>query len=347
VTLFGAGRLAELGRVARALGFTRTLLAADPGMVSAGYAARAERFLQSEAITVVPFHEFTENPTNRQAGAGRDVAAAGSVDSIIGLGGGSSLDMAKAINFLLTNGALAPTTKPMLPMIGIPTTTGTGSEAQTHALISDAGTHVKSAYGSPGAAFRVSILDPELALTQPLRIRATTGYDAISHAVESFVTTRRSSLSDCYAQQAWTLLSASFERCLTHLEDIAAISNMQIGAYLAGCAIENSMLGAAHACANPLTARYGTVHGDAIALMLSHVVRWNAQPRHAGLSSDLAPLLDAMALAACLPRRLRDAGVIFDDIPSLAADAAQQWTGRFNPRPFDQRAAEELYRCAY
>ena len=127
--------------------------------------------------------------------AGRAFAAPLAIDSIIGLGGGSSMDCAKAINFVLTNGGrvqdywgYAKASRPMLPMIGIPTTTGTGSEAQSYALISDAATHVKMACGDPKATFRVAILDPSLAISQPAAVRAAAGYDAISHAVETWVT---------------------------------------------------------------------------------------------------------------------------------------------------------------
>ena len=125
---------------------------------------------------------------------------------------------------------------------------------------------------------------------------------------------------------------------------------MQLGAYLAGAAIENSMLGATHACANPLTARYGAVHGEAIASLLAHVVRWNAAAvgsRYQELSSSLAGRLEEMAAGGGLPTRVRAAGARETDLPALAEEAAQQWTGRFNPRPFDAAGALEVYQCAY
>ena len=154
-------------------------------------------------------------------------------------------------------------------MIGVPTTAGTGSEAQTYALISDAETHVKMACGDSKAAFRVALLDPSLTISQPLSVTATTGFDAIAHAVETFVTTRRNALSEFFSREAWRLLEGNYERVLEAPEDLEARSAMQLGAYFAGVAIENSMLGATHACANPLTARYGTAHGAAIAMMLA------------------------------------------------------------------------------
>ena len=131
-------------------------------------------------------------------------------------------------------------------------------------------------FSDPGAAFKVALLDPELTVSQPRELTAIAGYDAISHAVESFVTTRRSPASDLFAREAWRLLSGAYLRVLEQPADLEARAAMLAGSHFAGLAIEQSMLGATHACANPLTARYGTTHGVAIGLMLPHVVRWNA-----------------------------------------------------------------------
>ena len=215
--------------------------------------------------------------------AGREFAAPRDIDSIIGLGGGSSLDCAKGINFLLTNGGemrdylgYGKATQPLLPMIGVPTTSGTGSEAQSYALISDAQTHVKMACGDSKAAFRIALLDPALTISQPRSITATSGFDAIAHAVETYVTTRRSGLSEFFSREAWRLLESNYEIVLEQPDNLEARGAMQLGSYFAGMAIENSMLGATHACANPLTTHYSTVHGAALAMLLPSVVRWNA-----------------------------------------------------------------------
>lgn len=354
--VFGPGTYSDLGRHARALNFRRTLLVADSGMILAGYVDRAIKALQAEGIAVLVFSEFGENPDSAEVERGRGAAAAFGPDSMVALGGGSSLDCAKGINFVLTNGgtikdywgAYGKTTRPMLPMIGVSTSTGTGSEAQTHALISDAETHVKMAIGAPGAAFRIVILDPELAATQPRRLLAATGYDAISHAVETAVTTKRNMASLAYCREAWRLLSTNFETLLDKPGDLDSTAAMQYGAYLAGAAIELSMLGATHATANPLTARYGTTHGIAIALMLATVVELNgAELYQAELPGFSIDRLNDMAAAAELPRRLREAKVPAADLPLLSGLAAKQWTGQFNPRPFNADLALEMYRCAY
>jgi len=367
--VFGAGALDRLGERAAELGFRRTLLVADRGLLATGSVERAIDRLRAAGVEAFPFHEFDANPDSDMAQAAGERARERDVDSFVGLGGGSSLDCAKAANFLLTGGGdmrdywgYGKARGPLRPMIGVPTTAGTGSEAQSYALISDARTHVKMACGDPGAAFSVAILDPLLTLSQPATVAAAAGYDALSHAVESFVCTRRNPFSEVFSREAWRLLEPHFQRVLDAPDDLSARAAMLLGAHYAGVAIEASMLGAAHACANPLTARYGTVHGVAIALMLPAVCRWNAAPaasRYAELlalvgrpaGSDpadaLASRLDHLAAAAGLPRGLRSADVREDDLVALAEDAAVQWTGRFNPRPLDKSGALDLYRAAW
>jgi len=367
--VFRDGGLSLIGELAQSLGFARTLIVADPGMLAAGLVDRAAASLQSAAIVTCGFHQFDVNPDSAMVEAGRRVAAEAAVDSIVALGGGSSLDCAKGINFVLTNGGsmreyrgYGKAVKPMLPMIGIPTTAGTGSDAQSYAIISDPATHEKMACGDPGAAFRIALLDPSVTITQPRRVSAAAGYDALSHAVESFVTMRRTTMSDMFALSAWRLLHANYQQVLEHPSDVNARGAMLIGAHEAGAAIEQSMLGATHACANPLTARYGTTHGDAIAIMLPHVVRWNAVAvgeRYADLlrsagadggehpGETLALRLEVLRQAGGLPSSLREAGVLRDDLEALASAAAKQWTGTFNPRPFDATAALELYERAF
>jgi alcohol dehydrogenase len=354
--VYGEGALDQLPDLARELAFHRTLLVADRGLLAAGYVDRAATLLRRANIDPIPFHDFSPNPDSAMIDAGRAFAEAHAIDSLIGLGGGSSLDCAKAINFVLSNGGViedywgwAKAARPMLPMIGIPTTAGTGSEAQSYALISDATTHAKMACGDPKAAFRAAILDPALIATQPAEVKAAAGYDAISHAIEAYVTTKRTPLSALFAREAWRLLDANFEPSLDPRAPIDTLGAMLLGAHLAGIAIENSMLGATHACANPLTANYGTTHGIAIAALLPHVVRWNHSAA-AALYDDLAPQLadrlEQLARAAALPRGLRTLTPADPDLAKLSEEAAAQWTGKFNPRPFDASGALEIYRCA-
>jgi alcohol dehydrogenase len=368
--IFGAGALERLGTLARDLQFRRTLLVSDPGIADAGHAATAARLLSQAGIDVSHFREFGQNPDTQMIEAGRVAAQPLGVDSVIGLGGGSSLDCAKGINFLLTNGGTmadyrgyGKATRPLLPMIAVPTTAGTGSEAQSYAVISDAATHTKMACGDPTAAPAVALLDPTLTLTAPRHVTAMAGFDAIAHAVETAVTTKRTTLSDTFSQKAWQLLNDAFERVLLYPSDLEARAAMMAGSHFAGMAIEQSMLGAAHACANPLTARCNLPHGLALAILLPHVVRWNASvaldryssllgaPRRRARDEDaaeaLARRLEDLAAAGGLSVSLRDNGIEESALPELAALAVEQWTGTFNPRPFDLPGALEIYRAAY
>lgn len=368
--VFGEGSFERLGAFASELAFRRTLLVADKGILACGYVELATKTLTDSGSTVFTFHDFDSNPNTKMIDAGRGFAASLAIDSIIGLGGGSSMDTAKAINFLLTSGGAmrdywgyGKTRAPLLPMIGVPTTAGTGSEAQSYALISDVETHVKMACGDPGAAFKVAILDPRLTVSQPAEVTATAGFDAISHAVETYVTTKRTAASEVFSLEAWRLLEANYERVISHPQDIEARGAMQLGAYWAGLAIENSMLGATHACANPLTANYNTEHGAAIGLMLPHVVRFNGSvvgdrfdqllkhgsgiPDRGDPAEALANRLEALLAIGGLTRGLKAAGIPESDLPRLAEEAAGQWTGKFNPRPFGAAGALELYQRAY
>lgn len=370
--VFGPGKLSELGAVAASLGAQRVLVVSDPGIVAAGHARRGIAALEAAGLAVALFDGVAENPTTAHVDAGLAVAREFRPDLIVGIGGGSSMDCAKGINFLHSCGGRmhdywgqGKATGPLVPMIAVPTTAGTGSETQSYALIADAETHVKMACGDKRAAFRVAILDPELTVTQPPRVTALTGIDALSHALETYVSTRRNAMSLVFSRAAWEFLSANFALVLREPDDVECRAGMQLGACLAGLAIENSMLGAAHALANPLTATYGIAHGAAIALVLPHVIRhngrvvgrWYAELVEAGpeieidsTSRDpadaLANFVAQLARQAGLAGTLRDCDVPLNDLPRLSAAASEQWTGTFNPVPMTSSDFQRLYEAA-
>jgi len=358
--VFGAGTLARLGEVARELGGTRVLLVTDPGLEAAGHPQRAVAAVKEAGLEAFVFDGVKENPTEREVAAGVVFARTHKIDLIAAVGGGSSMDCAKGVNFLLTNGGRMAdykghgrAAKPMLPSVGVPTTSGTGSEAQSYALITDEKAHLKMACGDKKAAFRVSILDPEVTLSQPKLVSAVTGIDAVAHAVESFVCTKRNPLSQTYSRAAFRHLEPHFERVMSHPTDLAARSAMLLGAHFAGMAIEAAMLGACHSCANPLTAHYGVTHGVAVGVMLPHVIRFNAPAvgdlyAELGGSADaLANRVTAMLTAAGLPLTLKECGVSESILPLLAEEANQQWTARFNPRQVAEADILGLYRTAW
>jgi alcohol dehydrogenase len=365
----GPGTIARLGVLAREIGATRVLVASDPGVVRAGHTATGLAALESSGIVTAVFDQFGENPTTAQVEAGTAVAREFRPDLLVGLGGGSSMDCAKGINFLVSCGGRmhdyhgrGKATGPLLPSIAVPTTAGTGSETQSFALITDAATGMKMACGDPRAAFRVAILDVHLTLTQPTHVASLTGIDALSHAVESHVSRAATPASRIFSQQAWRLLATNLPRVFAAGGDVAAREAVQLGAAWAGLAIENAMLGAAHALANPLTAAHRVVHGQAVGLMLPHVVRFNAAScgvAYAELLRDigidavpetagerLAAWLSHLLAASGLQTTLSGLGIAAPDVPALAAAAATQWTGGFNPRAVTIDDFARLYEAA-
>jgi alcohol dehydrogenase len=370
---FGHGSLAHLGETVRQLGGSRVLVVTDRGIVDAGHVERAVESIEQAGLGCWVFDGVEENPTERHVAAGVEAARRRGVDFLVGLGGGSSMDCAKGVNFLLTNGGkmedywgMGKATRPMLPSIGVPCTAGTGSEAQSFALISREGDHRKLACGDPKARFLAVLLDPEVVQTAPREVVAMTGIDALSHALESLVTRVRNPLSSMLAREAFASLDTHFEAVLGSGAEVEDWGEMLVGAHLAGAAIETSMLGAAHALANPLTAGFDVAHGAAIAIVLPWVVRFNAdavEPLYARLrpvaggwaavedggrpfSEALALRLEGLRDAAGLPPSLRAVGVAEADLERLAGQAADQWTSGFNPRPVGAAELLELYRRA-
>jgi alcohol dehydrogenase len=371
--VFGPGKIEALGELASEMGARRALVVSDPGVIAAGHAVKGIAALERAGIETHLFEDVHENPTTDDVTAGVKIARRYDPEVLIGLGGGSSMDCCKGINFVFSNGGemkdywgVGKALKPMLPMIAIPTTAGTGSETQSFALISDAKTHVKMACGDKKASCRIALLDPELTVTQPQRVTALTGIDALSHALETFVTSRRNPVSLAFSREAWRLLAGNLGKVLADAGDIAARGSMLLGASFAGLAIENSMLGAAHALANPLTASFDIPHGQAVGIMLPHVIRFNAiavdkeyhdllhesqngspLPKPDGGIEGLADFVSAMLAKAGLATTLRSLTVDPLKLPQLASQAAKQWTASFNPRPVSEADLLELYQRAY
>ena len=368
--IFGAGCLERVGELSRELKGNRIFLVTDKGLKDAGHEDRCLESLQAAGLDVTVYDDVHSNPTTEDVGQALETARAADVNLIVGLGGGSSMDCAKGANFLLTNGGriedywgIGKAAKPMLPMIAIPTTAGTGSEAQSFALIAKTDTHMKMACGDKKAACRIAILDPELTVTMPASVTAATGIDAVSHAIETYVTKPRNPISQLFGKRAWRMLSQGFPRVLKDPNSIEDRGAMLLGAHLAGAAIENSMLGATHALANPLSAHYDMTHGIAIGIMLPHVIRYNSETvsdlydelaLEAGLGSSsdenssdlLADFVRWMVAESGSPTSLSECNVDPNLFDQMSQEAAAQWTGNFNPRPVDADSLKELYECA-
>ncbi len=363
----GAGCVDRLGVIAREVGCSSVLLVTMPELAEAGHVDRAVKALAGEGVSATIFDGVRQNPTSADVETCAAAAREAGVDGFVGLGGGSAIDTARGANFIRTNGGrmqdyrgYGKAREPMMPLIAVPTTAGTGSECQSYALISDAETHEKMACGDPKAAAVVAVLDPMLTVTAPREVTAASGFDAVSHAVESAVTKTRNAMSTLYAREAFRLGVRALPRTLSKPDDLEARADMQIAAAFAGMAIEASMLGAAHAAANPLTASFDVVHGHAVALMLPHVVRFNSEDPDVAIAyrdlmagaglvdADADPEMASIALADTLvalreegelPSSIARCGVTDTDLGALAQAASMQWTGQHNPRPV---AAEDF-----
>lgn len=353
--VLGENAVDGLGELARELPATRVLLVTDPGVAAAGHPDRAQRCLEQAGLTVDRFNDAAENPTEDDVERCRQ-ALDPATDLVIAVGGGSAIDVAKGALFVAAGGGRMRdyrgkgTAKGrLLPLIAVPTTAGTGSEVQSFALITNVDDHGKMACGDPQAAPRIAVLDPTLTVTMPRFVTACTGLDTLAHAVETAVTTARTPMSVTCSTEAFRLVSEHFPRVLEDPNDLAARAGMLHASAWAGIAIENSMLGAAHSLANPLTQRFGVVHGVAVGALLPFVVRFNAeepgaQAMYAHLARGAAladeQVDDGEAYARLVKRLVTLVELAERTLPAvpesalddLAAAAATQWTAQFNPR---------------
>ena len=368
--IFGAGTINQVGSLACELG-KNVLLVTDSGLSSVGHCQRGKDLLLQSDLNVTLFDKSIENPTETSVQACVQVASDAKVDLIIGLGGGSSMDTAKGCNFILSNGGrmsdywgIGKASKTMLPLLAVPTTAGTGSECQSFALISEDQTHKKMACGDKKALPAVTILDPELTLSLPSAVTACTGVDALAHALESLVTTKRNESSIRHSRIAFKLIHENLPLVFETPDDLVSRGKVLLGASHAGAAIERSMLGAAHSMANPLTASRAVVHGIAVGMVLPAVIKFNAVDpntnsiyaevaRNTGLatssSSDyiatqaLIDRINRILELAKFPSVLDEFGFSKSNIQSLAMDASEQWTANFNPRLVTVSDFENLY----
>ncbi len=366
----GPGCIQQLGEVCRELGATRALVVSDPGVVAAGHAGKAMEWIARAGVVPRLFAHVEENPTTEDVARALAEALPWQPEVYVGVGGGSAIDVAKAVDFLVTCGGRMQdywgknkATRPLAPVVAVPTTAGTGSEVQSFALIGDPVTHQKMACGDPSAAPKVALLDPELSLTMPPFVTACTGLDTMGHAIESAVCKVRNERSSYYSAWGFGLAFQAFGRVRKEPGDLDGRARMLRASAYAGLAIEHSMLGAAHSLANPLTAHLGLPHGQAVASALPAVIEWNAEdPEVRSIYNALVggavfepeehwPEDGGGNLAGCIRWRMRESGMPEtlpelrgDDgrIALLAAEASRQWTAQFNPRAVDEAAFTAL-----
>jgi alcohol dehydrogenase class IV len=370
---FGAGALGNLGVLAKARFPGRALIVTDRGLVSTGILARALAVLESAGVESTVFSDVVADPPTEIIARATEAAAGAA--GVIGLGGGSSLDTAKLVALLAVGKekladvfGVGNARGPRLPLILIPTTAGTGSEVTPISIVTT-GENEKMGVVTPVILPDVALLDPELTLGLPAPVTAATGIDAMVHAIEAYASAspNNNPLSRSLAKQALTLLGGAILKAVRDGGDITARAHMLLGSMLAGQAFANSPVAAVHALAYPLGGHFHIPHGLSNALVLAHVLRFNAVTAP-GAYADIAPHAfpelaaqqgQARAAAFCdalqnlsrrcgLPQRLRDAGVPEHILPRLASDAMNQKRLLVNnPRPLTEADALEIYRRAW
>ncbi len=370
--IVAAGAIGRIGALARERLGARILVVTDTGLVRAGLVAPALAALAEAGVAAAVFDAVVADPPEAVVMAGVEAARAHGAEAVVGIGGGSSLDVAKLVALIARSGerladiyGVGLARGPRLPLLLAPTTAGTGSEVTPISIVTT-GAHEKKGVVSPLIIPDVALLDPDLTLGLPPAVTAATGVDAMVHAIEAYTSAspNNNPVSRVLAVEALRLLGANIRRAVQHGGDREARGAMLLGSLLAGQAFANSPVAAVHALAYPLGGHFGIPHGLSNALVLPHVMRFNA-PACGRLYADLAPhacpelppeadadmLVDAiMRLVADLglPPRLREAGVPWDAIPRLAEDALRQTRLLVNnPRPVALADARDIYEAAW
>ncbi len=371
---FGTGALSRLGELARAHIGSRLLVVTDPGMMSTGIVERALAVLDAAGVATTLFAEVQADPPEAVIHAATEAARAAGVEGIIGLGGGSSLDVAKLVALLAPGRetlkavyGVGKATGPRLPLILVPTTAGTGSEVTPISIVTT-GTAEKMGVVSPVLIPDVALLDPELTYGLPAHVTAATGIDAMVHAIEAYASANANNnpISRILALQALRLMGGAILTAVRSGTDAKARADMLLGSMLAGQAFANSPVAAVHALAYPLGGHYHIPHGLSNALVLPHVLRFNAVTAP-GAYAEMAPhafpdlgRLEGQERAAAfaerladlsrdcgLPQRLRDMKIEADALPMLARDAMNQTRLLVNnPRPVTEADALAIYQSA-
>jgi alcohol dehydrogenase class IV len=297
--IFGDGCSEEVGARVTELGGSRVLVVTDPGLIKVGLPDKIISNIEKAGHTIVLFADVKENPTEDNVNQGSRIILDQNIDILVAVGGGSSLDAAKAMGVLSVHGGdivdyeygLKPFTQAGPPLITIPTTAGTGSEATMGAVIHDQKSHRKFDVVSPLMFPRLSLVDPEVTVSLPPLLTGATGMDALTHSIEGYTATLASPLTDAIHLQVISLIGKYLVRAYNDGTDREARNNMMMASMMAGIGFPNSGLGAVHGLSLPLGGHYGIPHGIANAIMLPYVMEFNLDSCR-GRFSEIAAALD-------------------------------------------------------
>jgi alcohol dehydrogenase class IV len=371
--VFGAGARRMAGGFARNLGLERVLLVSDPGVDKAGWTSEVLKSLEKENIASHLFTDVSPNPRVEEVMHGAEIYREKGCSGIVAVGGGSPMDCAKGIGIVAASGGhileyegVDRIRHPVPPLIFVPTTSGTSADVSQFAIISNRKELVKIAIVSKAIVPDVALIDPVTLLTMDPYLTACTGMDALVHAMEAFVSTAASPMTDLHALEAVRLVTAHLPACLKNPEDVELRGKLMLGSLEAGLAFSNAILGAVHAMAHSLGGFLDLPHGECNALLLEHVVNFNydhASERYKevakafgldvrGLSgreiqSRLVAAIQDLKRQVGVVRTLHAAGVQSADIPVLASKAVHDACLLTNPRKAGQKDIETIYAEAF
>ena len=367
--LIGAGALEMAVTQMAGMGFTKALIVTDAPLVKLGFAERLTALLKQAGMDSAVFDDVKPNPTVANVNAGLAALQKLGADCVVSLGGGSPHDAAKGIALLATNGGkiedyegLDKSAKPQLPLIAVNTTAGTASEMTRFTIITDESRHVKMAIVDKHVTPILSVNDPVLMEDMPASLTAATGMDALTHAVEAYVSTAHNPITDACALQAIALIAQYLPTAVQSPRDKTAREQMAYAQFLAGMAFNNASLGYVHAMAHQLGGFYDLPHGECNALLLPHVEQFNMRAAAdrlgvvgrtlAGHNADLAGLgpieaIQKLARTVGIPATLRELGVKESDFETLATNAMKDVCGLTNPVQPTLEEVVGIYRAAY
>ncbi|WAM36481.1 L-threonine dehydrogenase [Caldicellulosiruptor acetigenus] len=373
ISLMGRGCLKDVGEEIKALGYKKALIVTDKILVKIGLVKKATGILDDANISYVIFDETKPNPTVKNVEDGLKMLKDNNCDFIISIGGGSPHDCAKGIGLVATNGGsikdyegVNKARKPMLPLVAINTTAGTGSEVTRFAIITDEDRHVKMAIVDWHVTPLIAVNDPELMIEMPKSLTAATGMDALTHAIEAYLSTDATPVTDASALMAIELIFKYLKKAVENGNDIEAREKMAYAEYLAGVAFNNAGLGYVHAMAHQLGGFYDLPHGVCNAVLLPHVLSYNLKvvPHRfidiakamgidvQGVSAEKAgemviESIKALSKEIGIPSGLKELGVKEEDIRTLAENALKDACGLTNPKQATVEEIMEIYKSAF
>ena len=373
---YGAGCRSVIADEVKKRGYKKVMLITDKDLVKFGVAAKVEEVLKGAEIPYEIFSDIKPNPTIKNVLDALAAFQASGADCIVALGGGSSIDTAKAVGIINNNPefadvrsleGVAPTKNRAVPTFALPTTAGTAAEVTINYVITDEENKKKMVCVDPNDIPMCSVIDCELMMSMPKGLTASTGMDALTHAIESYITPGAWTMSDMFEEKAIELIHEHLYNAVQNGQDVVAREGMANAQYIAGMGFSNVGLGIVHSMAHPLGAFYDTPHGVANALLLPYVMEYNAEspakPKYLGIAKAMGvdttgmsedegvkaaiEAVKALSISINIPQRLSEIGVKKEDLHDLAVAAFNDVCTGGNPRPTSVEEIEAIYNIAY